>query len=39
MLSLLASGLRADTVASMLLLLELAGRIEFHPGGLYVQRA
>ena len=32
------SGLRADVVASMLLVLELAGRIESYPGGLYVQR-
>jgi DNA processing protein len=33
------SGLRADAVASMLLILELEGRIESCPGGLYVQRA
>jgi DNA processing protein len=33
------SGLRADAVASMLLILELEGRIESYPGGLYVQRA
>ncbi len=33
------SGLRADAVASMLLMLELEGRIESYPGGLYVQRA
>jgi DNA processing protein len=33
------SGLRADAVASMLLILELDGRIESYPGGLYVQRA
>jgi DNA processing protein len=33
------TGLKADAVASMLLILELEGRIESHPGGLYVQRA
>lgn len=33
------SGLKADAVASMLLMLELEGRIESYPGGLYVQRA
>lgn len=33
------SGLRADAVASMLLMLELEGRVESYPGGLYVQRA
>jgi DNA processing protein len=33
------SGLGADAVASMLLILELEGRIESYPGGLYVQRA
>ena len=32
------SGLRADAVASMLLILELEGRIESYPGGLYVRR-
>jgi DNA processing protein len=32
-------GLGADAVASMLLILELEGRIETYPGGLYVQRA
>lgn len=32
------SGLRADEVASMLLILELEGRIESYPGGLYVRR-
>jgi DNA processing protein len=32
------SGLRADEVASMLLILELEGRIEACPGGLYVRR-
>lgn len=31
------TGLRADEVASMLLMLELDGRIESHPGGLYVR--
>jgi DNA processing protein len=31
------TGLRADEVASMLLLLELARRIESYPGGLYVR--
>ena len=31
------TGLRADEVASMLLLLELDGRIESCPGGLYVR--
>jgi DNA processing protein len=31
------TGLRADAVASMLLMLELAGRIESYPGGLYVR--
>jgi len=29
------SGFRADSVASMLLMLELDGRVESHPGGLY----
>jgi DNA processing protein len=33
------SGLGADAVASMLLILELEGCIESYPGGLYVQRA
>lgn len=32
-------GLKADAVASMLLMLELEGRIESYPGGLYIQRA
>jgi DNA processing protein len=32
------TGLRADEVASMLLILELDGRIASHPGGLYVRR-
>ena len=32
------TGLRADEVASMLLILELEGRIESYPGGLYVRR-
>ncbi len=32
------TGLRADEVASMLLILELENRIESHPGGLYVRR-
>jgi len=31
------TGLRADEVASMLLILELANRIESYPGGLYVR--
>jgi DNA processing protein len=31
------TGLRADEVASMLLMLELADRIESYPGGLYVR--
>lgn len=31
------TGLRADAVASMLLMLELASRIEAYPGGLYVR--
>ena len=31
------TGLRADEVASMLLILELEGRIESYPGGLYVR--
>jgi len=31
------TGLRADEVASMLLMLELAGRVASHPGGLYVR--
>ena len=31
------TGLRADEVASMLLILELAGRVESYPGGLYVR--
>jgi DNA processing protein len=33
------TGLKADAVASMLLILELEGRIEPYPGGLYVRRA
>jgi DNA processing protein len=33
------TGLKADEVASMLLILELEGRIEPYPGGLYVRRA
>jgi DNA processing protein len=33
------TGLRADEVASMLLILELDGRIESYPGGLYVRKA
>lgn len=33
------TGLRADEVASMLLILELEGRIESSPGGLYVRHA
>lgn len=33
------TGLRADEVASMLLILELDGSIESYPGGLYVRRA
>lgn len=33
------SGFGADAVASMLLILELEGRIESYPGGLYVRRA
>ena len=32
------TGLRADEVASMLLILELEARIESYPGGLYVRR-
>jgi DNA processing protein len=32
------TGLKADEVASMLLILELENRIETHPGGLYVRR-
>ena len=32
------TGFKADEVASMLLILELEGRIESYPGGLYVQR-
>lgn len=32
------TGLKADAVASMLLILELEARIESHPGGLYVRR-
>jgi DNA processing protein len=32
------TGLKADEVASMLLILELENRIESHPGGLYVRR-
>jgi DNA processing protein len=32
------TGLRADEVASMLLILELEGRLESHPGGQYVRR-
>ncbi len=31
------SGLKADAVASMLLILELEGRIESYPGGLYLR--
>jgi DNA processing protein len=31
------TGLGADAVASMLLILELDGRIESHPGGLHVR--
>jgi DNA processing protein len=31
------TGLRADEVASMLLILELEGHIRAHPGGLYVR--
>lgn len=31
------TGLRADEVAAMLLMLELAGRVASHPGGLYVR--
>ena len=31
------TGLRADEVASMLLILELEGRIETCPGGLYIR--
>lgn len=31
------TGLRADEVASMLLILELEGRVESYPGGLYVR--
>ncbi len=33
------TGLRADEVASMLLILELEGRVESHPGGLYYRHA
>jgi DNA processing protein len=33
----LRTGLKADVVASMLLILELDGRIESYPGGLYVR--
>ncbi len=29
------TGLRADEVASMLLILELEGRVDSYPGGLY----
>jgi DNA processing protein len=32
------TGLKADEVASMLLILELENRIDSHPGGLYVRR-
>ena len=32
------TGLRADEVASMLLILELEARIDSYPGGLYVRR-
>jgi DNA processing protein len=32
------TGLRADEVASMLLILELEGKLESHPGGHYVRR-
>jgi DNA processing protein len=32
------TGLKADEVASMLLILELEARIDAHPGGLYVRR-
>jgi DNA processing protein len=31
------TGLRADEVASMLLILELEGRVESYPGGLYIR--
>lgn len=33
------TGLRADEVASMLLILELEGRVESYPGGLYLRHA
>jgi DNA processing protein len=33
------TGLRADEVASMLLMLELEGRVESYPGGLYLRHA
>jgi DNA processing protein len=33
------TGLKADEVASMLLILELEGHIDPYPGGLYVRRA
>jgi DNA processing protein len=33
------TGLRADEVASMLLILELDGRVESYPGGLYLRHA
>ena len=33
------TGLRADEVASMLLVLELEGHVESYPGGLYVRHA
>jgi DNA processing protein len=36
-LAVVRTGLRADEVASMLLILELAGRVESYPGGLYVR--
>jgi DNA processing protein len=32
------TGLKAEEVASMLLILELDGKLESHPGGLYVRR-
>jgi DNA processing protein len=32
------TGLKAEEVASMLLILELEARIESYPGGLYVRR-
>ena len=36
-LAVVRTGLRADEVASMLLILELEGRVESYPGGLYVR--